>query len=500
MASELQLVRDALAADEILAPGDPEYGRQSQTWAAQRDLHPRLVARPKAIDSLSKLLGTLNETSLKVSVRSQGFGNGTAEDVLISMTAFDSFEYDLENETVTIGAGQPWATVDEKMEKYCPGYATLSTRSGFLGVGGSIVHGGLSWASSERGAAARPGNLLDAQVVKADGTALWASSEPDLLWCLRGGGHSFGLVTKVKVKIFPYPPKVFSGRLIYPRSSLREVAREVAAFSRRVSDPKCCMHLYCMTAEENTADEFPDELAIGNRQDSWSRGMDSSQISLWLYDAHGEEHARSQQGFGWAFKITGAKDKSMSLSYKETNRLASEFPLQPKVSLVLILCLDELEAAKGVTDSWFSAPLVAEITEELILRAWDWFHEVMAAAPVVKSVPLGCLVIFEIMQKVGHKSLRRYDLADADGSFKPAIYAESPRTDCAWPHSRCQHILQIGVAVPAGDDHHGKIVYEAMEKAPKQICPQHQPGDYLPNFVMPFNDVSAVSFLVRSSM
>lgn len=53
-----------------------------------------------------------------------------------------------------------------------------------------------------------------------------------------------------------------------------------------------------------------------------------------------------------------------------------------------------------MTDSWMSAPLVSEVTEDLILRAWDWFHDVMAAAPVVKNVPLGCFVLLEILQKV----------------------------------------------------------------------------------------------------
>lgn len=88
------------------------------------------------------------------------------------------------------------------------------------------------------------------------------------------------------------------------------------------------------------------------------------------------------------------------------------------------------------------------------------------------------------------------ELAHTNKSTKPAIYAESARTDCAWPHSRCQHILQLGVAVPVGDDRSGPIVYEALEQAPKQIWPRHEPGDYLPNFVQPFNDLAAVSRLL----
>ena len=33
--------------------------------------------------------------------------------------------------------------------------------------------------------------MLDAEVVKADGSVVWASTEPDLLWALRGGGSGF---------------------------------------------------------------------------------------------------------------------------------------------------------------------------------------------------------------------------------------------------------------------------------------------------------------------
>jgi len=34
--------------------------------------------------------------------------------------------------------------------------------------------------------------MLDAQVVKLDGSVLWASEDPDLIWALRGAGASFG--------------------------------------------------------------------------------------------------------------------------------------------------------------------------------------------------------------------------------------------------------------------------------------------------------------------
>lgn len=68
----------------------------------------------------------------------------------------------------------------------------MSARCTYVGVGGSVLAGGISWQSSERGLISDPQNLLDAQVVKTDGTVIWASKEPDLFWALRGGGGGFG--------------------------------------------------------------------------------------------------------------------------------------------------------------------------------------------------------------------------------------------------------------------------------------------------------------------
>lgn len=399
MTGELDRVRATLHADEILTPDSPEYTNESKTWAVQKNLRPRLVARPKSIESLCSLVSALNGTTLDVAVRSQGFGSSSAKDVLISMTAFDGFEYNLDDETVTFGTGQNWSRVDENIDTFCPGYATVSVRSGYLGVGGSLVHGGLSWVSSERGIAVRPENLLDAQVVKADGTAVWASSDPDLLWCIRGGGHSFGIVTAVKMKIFKYPRNIFTGRLIYPRSALHYIAREVAAFTRRVSDPKLCLHLYCLVAEES--DAAKEDATVGSNKEDMTKNTDSGQISLWIYDAHGEEHARSAEGFAWAFQVEGAVDNTLSLSLSEVNNLGSKSTLINDARIVLTYFEEELATISGLTDSWMSAPLISDISEDLILRAWEWFEETLAANPAVKQVSMGIFVLIEMMQKVG---------------------------------------------------------------------------------------------------
>lgn len=71
-------------------------------------------------------------------------------------------------------------------------FSVLGARQPYVGVAGSILGGGLSWLSHEYGLMSDPDNMLDAQIVLADGRAIWAQEEPDLLWALRGGGGNFG--------------------------------------------------------------------------------------------------------------------------------------------------------------------------------------------------------------------------------------------------------------------------------------------------------------------
>lgn len=76
----------------------------------------------------------------------------------------------------------------------------VSARCTYVGVGGSILTGGISWLSSEYGLASDPHNLLDAQVVKVNGDVVWASQETGLLWALRGGGGGFGGMTIYSIR------------------------------------------------------------------------------------------------------------------------------------------------------------------------------------------------------------------------------------------------------------------------------------------------------------
>lgn len=115
-----------LTPEEIITPTSPSFTSESIPWAIQKDEKPSLVVRPASIESLSKVLAYLSKANLDFAVRSHGFGSASAKDVIISLTAFDQFELDLDNKVLTLGAGQNWGEYYEKMEKAAPGYTSMT--------------------------------------------------------------------------------------------------------------------------------------------------------------------------------------------------------------------------------------------------------------------------------------------------------------------------------------------------------------------------------------
>ncbi len=106
---------------------------------------------------------------------------------------------------VSVEAGAMWIDVYDavttKAGRYAQGGGCTT-----VGVAGHIQSGGFGSYSKGFGTAA--GNLLEAEVVTADGQIRIANARrnPDLFWALKGGGGgSFGVVTRVTVRTYDLP-------------------------------------------------------------------------------------------------------------------------------------------------------------------------------------------------------------------------------------------------------------------------------------------------------
>lgn len=108
----------------------------------------------------------------------------------------------------SIGAGAIWSRVYDaatvKHGRYVQGGGCLT-----VGVAGFIQGGGFGSLSKQFGTGA--GNLLEAEVVTADGRIRTVSRyrDPDLFFALRGGGGgTFGVVTRVTQRTQPVPATI----------------------------------------------------------------------------------------------------------------------------------------------------------------------------------------------------------------------------------------------------------------------------------------------------
>ena len=106
---------------------------------------------------------------------------------------------------VTLGAGTIWMqaydAVTTKGGKYVQGGGCTT-----VGVAGLIQSGGFGSYSKHYGTAA--GSLLEAEVVTADGQIRIANActNSDLFWALKGGGGgSFGVVSKLTLRVHDLP-------------------------------------------------------------------------------------------------------------------------------------------------------------------------------------------------------------------------------------------------------------------------------------------------------
>ena len=136
---------------------------------------------------------------------------------------------------VTLGAGTIWMqayqAVTTQSAKYVQGGGCTT-----VGVAGLIQSGGFGSFSKHYGLAA--GSLLEAEIVTADGKirVANASTNPDLFWALKGGGGgSFGVVSRVTVRLHELPQYFGVTNLTIKAASddaYRGLIREFVSFYR----------------------------------------------------------------------------------------------------------------------------------------------------------------------------------------------------------------------------------------------------------------------------
>ena len=115
------------------------------------------------------------------------------------------------------------------------GLAALAGSSPDVGVTGYTLGGGIGWLARRYGLAAS--SVTAAEVVTPDGRLRRADAghDPDLLWAVRGGGGSVGVVTALEMRLYPVR-ELYTGALFFPIQRAAEVLHAWRAWTGTVPD------------------------------------------------------------------------------------------------------------------------------------------------------------------------------------------------------------------------------------------------------------------------
>ncbi len=195
----------AVLRGRIVQPEDADYDTTRRVYNGMIDRYPGLIVQCRDVADVMHCVNFAREQSLLLAVRGAGHnggGLGTCDQgLVIDLCGLKGIRVDANASTVRVEGGCTWAEVDHATHAF--GLAVPCGIISSTGVGGLTLGGGLGHLTRKCGLTVD--NLLEADVVLADGTMVTANAEqhPDLYWALRGGGGNFGVVTSF---LFPRAP------------------------------------------------------------------------------------------------------------------------------------------------------------------------------------------------------------------------------------------------------------------------------------------------------
>jgi FAD/FMN-containing dehydrogenase len=217
---------------DLIQPEDEGYDEARKVYNAMIDKRPRMIVRCSDAADVMGCVIFARENEVLLAVRGGGHnggGLGVADDgLVIDLSAMRSVRVDPDAQTVRVEGGATWGDVDHAAHAF--GLAIPTGIISTTGVGGLTLGGGHGYLSRKYGLAID--NLLEADVVLADGSLVKASEEEneDLFWAIRGGGGNFGVVTSFLFRGNPVST-VYAGPMFWELDRAEEILRWYREFS-----------------------------------------------------------------------------------------------------------------------------------------------------------------------------------------------------------------------------------------------------------------------------
>ena len=190
---------------ELIEAKDPAYEEARALYNGMIDKRPLVIARCADVADVIAAVNFGRDNGLPIAIRGGGHngpGLGSVDDgLVIDLSLMKGVRVDPAARTARVGAGCTQGDVDHATHAF--GLAVPAGIISTTGIAGLTLSGGHGYLSRKYGLTID--NLLEADVVLADGSFVTASKEKnaDLLWALRGGGGNFGVVTSFLFQLHP---------------------------------------------------------------------------------------------------------------------------------------------------------------------------------------------------------------------------------------------------------------------------------------------------------
>jgi FAD/FMN-containing dehydrogenase len=224
-------------AGQMILPGDRDYDEARRVYNGMIDRRPAVIVQCLHAMDVAHCIEFAKLRGYPLAVRSGGHhGAGLSvcdNGLVIDLSLMKEIEVDPVAATVTVGAGCLLREIDAATAVY--GLALPAGIFGTTGIGGLTLGGGMGYLTRSYGLTID--NLLDAEVVLADGSVVHTSAteHADLFWALRGGGGNFGVVTRFRFRVHPVR-MVQAGPMFWPLEDAPRVLRWYMEFIQRAPE------------------------------------------------------------------------------------------------------------------------------------------------------------------------------------------------------------------------------------------------------------------------
>jgi FAD binding domain/Berberine and berberine like len=220
----------------VEVPGDAGYDRARRIWNGDIDRLPAAVAHPRNEDEIAAALRLAAAEGLEVAVRGGGHsfpGLSVCDDGLVisldlmrAITAQDGHRFRAQGGALLR---------DLDIAAQSCGRVVPSGVVSHTGIAGLTLGGGYGYLARNWGLSCD--NLHSVRMVRADGKVIEAddTSEPELMFGLRGGGGNFGVVSEFCYDSHPLG-EVVSGWLLHPFDRALDFARFYRDFAATMPD------------------------------------------------------------------------------------------------------------------------------------------------------------------------------------------------------------------------------------------------------------------------